>query len=143
MGPHELIDNYINSFNSNNKTAAYRYVEQALLCFPLTYKEVFIDKIQAYLFDDFDEKFTKIYNNLYETVSNNSTKEKKRAYLNFSNAPIPEIINALKNKINIKQRALYVIEAMKNKKRPQTDIDQFTFEINKYLTKKITIYENN
>ena len=73
-GPLELVDKYIKSYNLNNKKAAYRYLKQALITFPLTYNEQFIDRIQAYLFDDFSEKFEIFFNENQQFTVKHITK---------------------------------------------------------------------
>lgn len=148
-GPLELVDKYIRSYNSNNKTAAYRYVKQALIYFPLTYEEQFLDRIQAYQFKDFNEKFEEMFNEMYK---NNVIKtelikesEEKFSRLDYSNDSAINLATTLKNRNNrcdLRSRALFAINAMKKKKRDDADIHIFVHEINKKLRKKIT-YENN
>lgn len=131
-GPQELVNKYITNFNLNRKFAAYKYLKQALIHYPLTYKEQFIDKIQAYLFDDFNEKFAELFDKLYGENGN-----KKGKYLDYSTETIPNLIKITASKIDSRQRGLLVVKRLQKKKRPEADIIQFKAGINNYLKKKI------
>jgi hypothetical protein len=145
-GLFELVDKYIDSFNSNNKTAAYRHMKQALIYFPLTYKKQFLERIQAYQFKDFNEKLEKMLNELYEennviTKKTNIKSKTTRLHPDYAKESITNLVNITKNNSQIRYRALLVIKGMEKKKRPSADINQFVKEINNYVIKKI-IYEN-
>ena len=142
-GPHELVDKYIRNFNSNSKSAAYRYLRQALLCYPLTYKEQFIDKIQAYLFDDFDERFTEIFEELYVNKPVKKPripkeKTKKSSHINYAIEPIGDLIKMTRSKSpRLKETAIRVVKGLKFNKRSEAEINQYITGVNNFLKKKL------
>ena len=133
--PDELVKKYVHGFNKNNKKTAYRYLKQALLFFPLTYKEQFLDKIQV--FEDYDKKFEEIFNELYGGNNDAKIQTINKFHIDYTKETIVNLINITKDKANPRQRALLVVEMLRKKLRPESDINQFKEGINNELTKKI------
>jgi len=133
--PDELVKKYVHGFNKNNKKTAYRYLKQALLFFPLTYKEQFLDKIQV--FEDYDKKFEEIFNELYGENNDAKIQTINKFHIDYTKETIVNLINITKDKANPRQRALLVVEMLRKKLRPESDINQFKEGINNELTKKI------
>jgi len=147
-GMQDFINKYIDYFNAENKTLAYRCMEQVFVLFPLTYKEHFLDMVQAYKFDDFDTKSLEIYEKLYgeKTPEENKYEQKrkrKRTHIDYNIISIPNLINHVKNKVQRRQYALGCLEYLKKVKRSNDEISQFVAEINNYLDKKIVINNEN
>jgi hypothetical protein len=133
--PDELVKKYVHGFNKNNKKTAYRYLKQALLFFPLTYKEQFLDKIQV--FEDYDKKFEEIFNELYGENNDAKIQTINKFHIDYTKETIVNLINITKDKANPRQRALLVVEMLRKKSRPESDINQFKEGINEKLIKKI------
>lgn len=159
-GPFDLVTKYINAFNSDKKALAYEYIKKALLSLPLTYKEEFLDRIQAYLFDDYQQVLDKMIEELFgenkpmpieekliqpvpvekELIKLKAEPKAKRIkiHLDYKTTSVDDLFIVAKDyQHNPRQKALRIIDGMKDKKRSTDEIEEFRTKINKILTKKI------
>ena len=158
--PFDLVTKYINAFNSDKKALAYEYIKKALLSLPLTYKEEFLDRIQAYLFDDYQQVLDKMIEELFgenkpmpieekliqpvpvekELIKLKAEPKAKRIkiHLDYKTTSVDDLFIVAKDyQHNPRQKALRIIDGMKDKKRSTDEIEEFRTKINKILTKKI------
>ncbi len=153
----DLVTQYINNYNKENKDIALKFLKQTLVYFPFQFDK-FLDNIKEYKYDDLSEIIENLKielygknnmllikkNNIVKKIENNivlidkNHKKERGERIDYKNASISELVENIKNvKFNPSQRARLVFDYMQKAKRTNDDCLLFKEEVNKILHKNI------